>query len=96
MRQEEEEKHPTAALPRSGEREVGLSDEEVVARIRAGELDLYEILLRRHNLLCCCCARAAARRAVVRQLLLVNVSYFGIHIWPRCVIVCRCTRGGVA
>jgi RNA polymerase sigma-70 factor (ECF subfamily) len=39
----------TAALPRSGEQDVGLSDDEVVARIRAGELDLYEILMRRHN-----------------------------------------------
>jgi RNA polymerase sigma-70 factor (ECF subfamily) len=31
------------------EQDVGLSDEEVVARIRAGELALYEILMRRHN-----------------------------------------------
>jgi RNA polymerase sigma-70 factor (ECF subfamily) len=31
------------------ERYVGLSDEEVVARVRAGELDLYAILMRRHN-----------------------------------------------
>jgi RNA polymerase sigma-70 factor (ECF subfamily) len=28
---------------------VALSDEEVVARVRAGELALYEILMRRHN-----------------------------------------------
>lgn len=39
----------TAALPRLSEQDVGLSDEEVVARIRAGELALYEILMRRHN-----------------------------------------------
>ena len=39
----------SAALPRSSEGEVGLSDQEVVARIRAGELALYEILMRRHN-----------------------------------------------
>ncbi len=29
--------------------DVGLSDEEVVARVQAGELALYEILMRRHN-----------------------------------------------
>jgi RNA polymerase sigma-70 factor (ECF subfamily) len=39
----------TAALPRFSEQDVGLSDGEVVARIRAGELALYEILMRRHN-----------------------------------------------
>jgi RNA polymerase sigma-70 factor (ECF subfamily) len=31
------------------EQSVELSDEEVVARVRAGELALYEILMRRHN-----------------------------------------------
>jgi RNA polymerase sigma-70 factor (ECF subfamily) len=39
----------TAALLSSSEQGLGLSDEEVVARIRAGELALYEILMRRHN-----------------------------------------------
>jgi RNA polymerase sigma-70 factor (ECF subfamily) len=31
------------------EQDAGLSDEEIVARVRAGELALYEILMRRHN-----------------------------------------------
>jgi RNA polymerase sigma-70 factor (ECF subfamily) len=31
------------------EQSVELSDEEVVARVQAGELALYEILMRRHN-----------------------------------------------
>ena len=39
----------TTAWPGSSEQDAGLSDEEVVARIRAGELALYEILMRRHN-----------------------------------------------
>ncbi|MCL4684724.1 RNA polymerase sigma factor [Myxococcota bacterium] len=37
------------AQPARLERHVGLSDEEVVARVQAGELALYEILMRRHN-----------------------------------------------
>lgn len=39
----------TAAQPVALERHAGLSDEEVVSRILAGELALYEILMRRHN-----------------------------------------------
>lgn len=39
----------TAAQPALLDRHAGLSDEDVVARVRAGELALYEILMRRHN-----------------------------------------------
>ena len=39
----------TAALPSVSDLGVAPSDEEVVARVRAGELALYEILMRRHN-----------------------------------------------
>jgi RNA polymerase sigma-70 factor (ECF subfamily) len=39
----------TAAQTALLEQNAGLSDEEIVARVRAGELALYEILMRRHN-----------------------------------------------
>lgn len=40
----------TAAQPVVAiERFAGLSDEEVISRVQAGELALYEILMRRHN-----------------------------------------------
>ena len=39
----------TAALPGVSDLGVAPSDEEVVARVRDGELALYEILMRRHN-----------------------------------------------
>jgi RNA polymerase sigma-70 factor, ECF subfamily len=39
----------TAAQASPLEQNGGLSDEEIVARVRAGELALYEILMRRYN-----------------------------------------------
>lgn len=39
----------TVAQPVPLEQSAGLSDEEVVDRVRSGELGLYEILMRRHN-----------------------------------------------
>ncbi len=39
----------TAAQAGLLDQNAGLSDQEIVARIRAGELALYEILMRRHN-----------------------------------------------
>jgi RNA polymerase sigma-70 factor (ECF subfamily) len=39
----------TAAQPSSLAHVVGLSDEEVLARVQAGDLAPYEILMRRHN-----------------------------------------------
>jgi RNA polymerase sigma-70 factor, ECF subfamily len=39
----------TAPRPAPANRDLALSDEEVVERIRAGERGLYEILMRRHN-----------------------------------------------
>jgi RNA polymerase sigma-70 factor (ECF subfamily) len=42
-------------------RRAGLSDEEVIARIRAGEVDLFELLMRRYNQLVYRIARAVLR-----------------------------------
>lgn len=39
----------TVVQPRPIARNAGLADEEVVSRVLAGELDLYEVLMRRHN-----------------------------------------------
>jgi RNA polymerase sigma-70 factor (ECF subfamily) len=37
------------ARPAPQEKHAGLSDEQIIARVRAGELDLFELLVRRHN-----------------------------------------------
>jgi RNA polymerase sigma-70 factor (ECF subfamily) len=50
---------PEAAAARAGD--PGLADDEIVARVRAGEVALYELLVRRHNRAVYRAARALLR-----------------------------------
>jgi RNA polymerase sigma-70 factor (ECF subfamily) len=49
VHQKKRRRNAVTAAQLSSLEHVGLSDEEVAARVQAGELALYEILMRRHN-----------------------------------------------